>query len=65
MALMLLSTATQFISFIYVDEFKMSRSSKESKKSWALIRGGLSIEPEQPIGPEGRVYLGCRQHVLS
>ena len=49
----------------YVDDFNLAGPTHYLKNGWALLRGGLSIEPEQPIGPEGRVYLGCRQHVLS
>ena len=49
----------------YVGNFKLAGPTKNLKKGWALLRGGILIEPEQPIGPEGRVYLGCRQIVSS
>jgi hypothetical protein len=40
---------------VYVDDFKLAGPSKSLKKGWALLRQGLQIDPETPLG----LFLGC------
>ncbi|MCP3869062.1 MAG: hypothetical protein GY703_13365, partial [Gammaproteobacteria bacterium] len=46
---------------IYVDDFKMAGPEKNMAIGWQLLRKGLKIDPETPLG----LYLGSKQSMVE